>query len=321
MEQLGCMSKIYNTTYKGVHSLSIENEFILLTVLPAAGSKIASIIYKPLQYELLWQNPGKTIAPSHPQRYTEYDSYGWDEMFPSILPYEYLDGPLKGVKIPDHGELWCRPWEYRIDEETLSLHIKSGLLPCEFCKKIRLENEQISIKYALKNNALYDLDCLWAAHPLFNVSRGSKMLIPSGMSRITNSIGGSILGESDTVYDFPMAALTNGHQRDLSCLTAKKAEFKKYYFSHEMTQGWCGIVDPTINLQIKMYFPVSEIPYLGIWLNESGWAKQYNLALEPATAAMDRIDRAKVYRMFKTFEASKEKQWYLNLEIKPGALV
>ena len=52
------MTTVIKGNYKGEKALILENEFIKTIILPDWGSKMVSIIYKPENYELLWQNPG-----------------------------------------------------------------------------------------------------------------------------------------------------------------------------------------------------------------------------------------------------------------------
>ena len=50
-------------------------------------------------------------------------------------------------------------------------------------------------------------------------------------------------------------------------------------------------------------------------VNEGGWAGQYNIAPEPATAAMDRIDFEKMWGKNSTLEANQTRQWHLDITI------
>ena len=43
---------------------------------------------------------------------------------------------------------------------------------------------------------------------------------------------------------------------------------------------------------MKFSYPKEKVPYLGIWINNDGYYKQRNVALEPCTAAPDAIDMA-----------------------------
>ncbi len=47
--------KIYMEAYKGLNAVTIENELIRLVVLPELGAKIASLLYKPQIFEVLFQ--------------------------------------------------------------------------------------------------------------------------------------------------------------------------------------------------------------------------------------------------------------------------
>ena len=53
------MSRIVTGTYKGEQALVLENDLLKVTVLPGWGSKIASLFFKPAEYESLWQNPAE----------------------------------------------------------------------------------------------------------------------------------------------------------------------------------------------------------------------------------------------------------------------
>ena len=64
-----------------------------------------------------------------------------------------------------------------------------------------------------------------------------------------------------------------------------------------------------------MRFPKEEVPYLGMWLNEGSWADQYNIAPEPASAAMDRIDFSKMWDMGSSIGPFEKKSWHLAIEV------
>ena len=71
-------------SYSGLRTVVLENRLLRLVILPAAGAKIWQITYKPLDTDLLWNNP--RIAPSRLPSNSRYDdvwSGGWDELFPN----------------------------------------------------------------------------------------------------------------------------------------------------------------------------------------------------------------------------------------------
>ena len=92
----------------------LENERIRLEIIPGLGAKILRLIHKATNADLLWQNP--RIEPRAVPIGSNYDdnfSGGWDELFPNDAP-----GQVGENVYPDHGELWCQSWEYRIERVT-----------------------------------------------------------------------------------------------------------------------------------------------------------------------------------------------------------
>ena len=51
--------QIFPSRYKDLEAVTIESEGIKAQFLPGVGAKMASLVYKPLNYELLVQRPGE----------------------------------------------------------------------------------------------------------------------------------------------------------------------------------------------------------------------------------------------------------------------
>ena len=95
-------------TYKGLRSYELENDVIKITFLPDYACKIASLVHKKTGREFLFQAKEETLRlPPYAAPFSQYDSSGFDEVFPSIDECPYPDGSFKGILIPDHGEV-CR---------------------------------------------------------------------------------------------------------------------------------------------------------------------------------------------------------------------
>jgi hypothetical protein len=78
------------------------------------------------------------------------------------------------------------------------------------------------------------------------------------------------------------------------------------------------LYDPERRLNIGLSYPARAVPYLGIWLDEGGLAGQYNIAPEPATAAMDRLDLARMWGTSSVLEARGTLEWHLNITVESG---
>ena len=55
-----------------------------------------------------------------------------------------------------------------------------------------------------------------------------------------------------------------------------------------------------------------------MWVNEGGWDGQYNIAPEPATGGMDRVDFSKMWGMNSVLKARESARWFLNISLKEG---
>ncbi len=314
------MYKISPGTYKDVNAVILENDFLKVSVLAEIGSKIASIIYKPLNYEVLWQNPGKKYRKTnYGDSYPSGEFSGFDEMFPSISRCFYENPPFAGVEIPDHGEVWSIPWQYSIEKDRVALEVKGIRLPYKLYKKVFLEETGIRIEYEAVNLSDFNLDFIWAAHPLFNTTKGMEFIVPPGMNKIVNAVAGKRLPDYGKTYDFPVAQFADGSKFNFAIVPEKNNfGFQKYYFLGKVTRGWCILYDPSQKLNISLSFPKKKVPCLGMWLNEGGWDGQYNIAPEPATAAMDSITAAKLWQPNSVLKANQKINWYLNIDFHEG---
>ena len=64
-----------------------------------------------------------------------------------------------------------------------------------------------------------------------------------------------------------------------------------------------------------MAWPVEQVPYLGMWVNEGVWAGQYHLAPEPCTAPFDRWDIARQWGKLPVIPPFGYQQWTLRISV------
>ena len=317
------MKNVRTGRYKDEDAIVLENDTLKASILPRWGSKLASMLYKPLEYELLWQNPGKEYRKTiYGEPYDKGEASGFDEMFPTISRCFYEDEPWSGTEIPDHGEVWSVPWEYELVEDHVLLRSKGKRFPYMLAKRVSLEGNALCLHYRVENLSEADFDYIWAAHPLFNTVQGMEIIVPRGMNRIVNTVPSKRLGPYGRIYGFPLAELEGGSSFDLSRVPEKYgADYQKYWFLGKMKEGWCILHDPERGLNIGMAWPGDRVPFLGVWVNEGGWKDQYNVAPEPATAAMDRVDFSKMWGMGSVLRAGEVMEWQLHLSVRQGERV
>jgi hypothetical protein len=314
------MNKIFVGKYKDVQAVTLENDVLRAIILPESGSKLVSLLYKPLKYEALWQNSSKTYIKSrYGDLFESGDFSGFDEMFPTISRCFYETSPWAGTELPDHGEVWAIPWNYEIQDNRVRLWVNGVRLSYRLEKIVSLEEAVVKIDYTVANGSSFAMDYIWAAHPLFNASPGMELIVPHGMETLVNSVAGPRLQRYGKAYSFPLATLENGEKCDLSKVPEKNdSGYQKYYFAEKMSEGWCRLYDHNLKLNIGMSFPQEKVPYLGMWVNEGGWDGQYNIAPEPATGGMDRVDFAKMWGMNSVLKAHERHTWFLRIALKEG---
>jgi galactose mutarotase-like enzyme len=314
------MSTISRGAFKDQEALILENSQIRAVLLPSWGAKTASLVHKGLGIETLWQNPAAAFKGSgYGEPYGDGEFAGFDEMFPTISRCFYEAAPWAGVEAPDHGEVWTIPWETSIEGDSATLSVGGTRFPYRLQKTVSLQGERLIARYAATNLSSFPLDFIWAAHPLFNATEGMRFLVPRGMRKIVNAVPGPTLGGYGQWMDFPVARRADGKEVRLDRVPARNtAGYQKYWFAEKVTEGWCMVRDDKSALTIGMAFPREKVPYLGMWLNEGGYAGQYNIAPEPATAAMDRIDFAKSWGMDSVLPPGSRLEWHLVIALASG---
>jgi galactose mutarotase-like enzyme len=270
--------------------------------------------------ELLWQNPGTQYKKTvYADPYDAGEASGFDEMFPTISRCFYETEPWAGTEMPDHGEVWSIPWDYKTTESEVKLSVKGVRFPYTLQKTVSIDGARFLQRYSVSNHSEAAFDYIWAAHPLFNTTREMKLIVPHGMNRIVNAVPSKRLGPYGRMLSFPRAETAGGHVFDLSSVPEKNSgDYQKYWFSGKVRQGWCSLHNPVTKINIDMSWPAKEIPYLGVWVNEGGWAGQYNIAPEPASAAMDRVDFSRMWGVGSRLKGGETKQWELAIAVSEG---
>lgn len=306
--------------YKDVFSIVLENDVLRVAVLPEFGSKIASIVYKPLSQEILWQNPGVEYRRSkYGDPYLEGECSGFDEMFPTISRCAYESYPWQGVEMPDHGEVWALPWTWDLKDDLLRMRVNGIRFPYALTKEMWLDGPTLAIGYTAENPSCFDFNYIWSAHPLFCAEEGMQIVVPDGMDRVVNSVPSEHLKDYGREYSFPSARLEDGRAFALDSVPARTGTgFQKYYFKGPMREGWCILYSSKTGINIGLRFPEDRVPYLGMFVNEGGICGHYEIAPEPATAAMDRVDASCLWGTQSILKARERAEWSLLISLSKG---
>ena len=304
---------------KDVEHVVLKNNLLQVEVIPELGAKISSIKILSSGTELL-QAPLKPYAKrTHTMAFDEADASGFDECLPTVSGCEFKT-PGGTVSVPDHGDFWRIPWTSAQSGNEVELKASGFSLPLEFSKKIRLEGDQLSIHYTVRNTSDSQVEFSWSAHPLFVVDPGDRVVLPASVKSVLVE-GSKRLGPAGKKYAWPNAVRDNGATIDLSvCGTAQDGVADKLYATSP-EDGWCALERRTLKTRIEVSFDPQESPFLGLWLCYGGWPsdsahRQYCVALEPCMAPMDSLASASAKGYTRKLGAQQKYIWSIAIRVK-----
>jgi hypothetical protein len=314
--------RLFESRYKDQPATSIESETIRAQFLPGSGAKLASLVYKPRNFELMVQAAGAEYRlQPFGWEYTAGECTGFDDMFPTIDACYYDRYPWQGVKMADHGEVWSLPWRLQVGADQLDFVVFGVRFPYRLEKRVSFPaDSSLRLDYRLTNLSPFDLDCLWAAHRMVNLEEDVELVLPEGVESVvgTFDVTGRFGAYGDT-YAWPVATLHDGSRRDLRRLRPRSTgDAYKYYVKGALPAGGCGLRYPRSDFTLALTFPVARVPYLGVLPNEGGWRDHYNVFLEPCTAPFDRPDAARYRGQLTPLQGLSTVEWHLSLHLGEG---
>ncbi len=287
---------------KGVEIVTLQNDRILVEILPDKGADIYSFIYKPINVDVLWKSPwgirplGRGVSPNFNAEalWLEYYPGGCQELFPNGGdPCTY-----NGVELNFHGEASMVPWDYTIlteSPETISVQFETNLFrsPFSLTKTITITQgfSSFSLDERIQNTAGEPMDCMWGYHPALGAPLISKnSFIDCGASHILADDtyeGENNPMELGRVYSWPY--IENGEEmKDFSRLPDGRRALLAYL--KDFTSGWYSVTNPDIGLSFALQWPKEVMPYAWFWQELKGssgfpfYKNSYVMAIEPNTS-------------------------------------
>lgn len=286
---------IHKTKYKNVNAVCIEDENLKVTFLPEHGGKMASLICKKTEKELLVQAPGENYKTlKYDGRYIDSECSGFDDMFPTIDECDCDHFPWYGIKLPDHGEVCALEWDCEVEEGGECLHcwVYGVRFPYRLDKWIRLSNNSsMRIDYKAENLSKYDMDFIWAAHIMINAESGARILVPykDGAEATCVFSEDEKFSKPGKKINWPVTNTTDNKTIDISKTgpQALDGNTYKFYFNEPLPESWCGYAYSNENTVLLIKYSKETVPYLGIWVNNGAFKDYFNIALEPCTGTFD----------------------------------
>ncbi len=309
------------TTYKGLPAWKLENDVLCVTFLPGYACKMASLIHKKTGREFLFQSDAETLrVPEYGASFADYDSSGFDEVFPSIDACPYPDGSWQGMPIPDHGEVWAMPWESVRTPDGLAAKafVRSQTLPYIFSKNMTLKGNELIFQYCAENTSNEDFKFIWTPHCLLACSPATRLLVPENLNQVmTVEHSTKHLGHWGTLHSYPLTVDVRGLKMDLAATEPRTARnCEKFYFTDKNTAGWCGIEHTDTGEKLIYSYDADKVPYLGVWKTQGGYRGDYNIALEPCTGVYDDLYVAHKIRRAAVIAPKGRYEWQFKMTVK-----
>lgn len=312
--------QIRETAHKNLPAVALENEALRAVFVPRGGGKLASLIWRATDSELLMQNDAPEFRlAAHGATFDLGECAGFDDMLPTIDPC-VIQHAGRSVTLPDHGEVWTLPWTVESsDANSLTLAVECRRVPARLRKRLWLDGGCLHMDYTLQHTGKALLELLYAAHPLFTATPGMRITVPGQPRTIVNAAGRKRLGDRLTRHTFPLTKLEDGTTFDLGTVPPfNDYGFQKYYFAEPVREGWCLLTDVQRDLQIGMSWTPEVLPWLGMWVSEGGFMGHYCVAPEPASAPMDSPTAAADLGVASTMPAGATWNWRISIAVGAG---
>ena len=308
----------------GILGVTLNSDHFSLTVAPQLGGKITSLINKKTKREFIYRSNVSYRLRTYGDRFEDYERDGADECFPSVAACSFPAFPWEGVWIPEHGEVWSLPWEHQVKQGQLLTWVRGVRLPYLFERRISFETlargdkPYVRLSYRVVNESPYDMPFLYAFHPLFKVETRTRILIPPGTDVVTNWSTEDRLGQPMTRHTWPhVTDFSLDKSYDRSAVRSIRNKEAEKLFTTPLEQGRCALLYPNGEF-IGFLFPAKRFPYLGLWVNEGGWHNLQQVALEPSTSQVDRMDVAEGLKTCGVVPGKGTVEWDISIVVGKG---
>lgn len=281
-----------NWRYHGFQALVIENSLLRLVILPELGGKLWSLVYKPIDREIFWQNP--RLAPRPAPYGAAYDDWfcgGWDELFPNDAPTSFA-----GDLYPDHGEWWAMPFAWEITTQrpdAITLHLwRAGVVTNTQVERwitVRAGDPRIELRYRIHNAGPQPLDFLWKLHPALAISPDARIDLPAGTVSPDPAFNDRL---DKRPFVWPHTHSAQGDVVDMRVVPPVSAATCDFYYATELAAGWCALTDAQAGYRFDLHFDPTVFRSVWVFGAYGGWRGHYVTILEPCTGYPYRLEEA-----------------------------
>jgi galactose mutarotase-like enzyme len=278
---------------------------VAVTMDPGRGAKITSLLDLASNREWLLQ-PTTAVTPAAGPGYgsvfTHTPLAGWDEMFPTVDACQLADGS----QLPDHGEVWSRPWRTtEASAASARCEIDGVALDYRFSRQLEVSGPDITARYRAQTTRAEGIPVLWAAHPQFAVRPGTMLELPHGISVLDSRPEGS----ADEFRPLPVGS--NGLDwREV----AGPGDGVMIYARPDDRVGHVRLVDPD-GTWLAMTWDTRHVPYFALWIDNRCYAPEPVVCPEPMSGYYDSLRRAADGQRALWLAARSSAEWTMRLTV------
>lgn len=298
-------------------AIVLESNHLRVVVEPQNGGKIRSFFSKETATEYLYQDTRTTF--SH-KGFSFRDISGFDECFPTVAPCVYVEGPLKGHSLGDHGLLWQDPWEVSIQDNSVKMGKGIPSLDCHFERICRLEDTQsLRLDYRITNYSKGPIEYLYSAHPLIGVAEDTRMEIPKNSGQV-------YLALASENIDLPKNSWLDYSVLDQKIVSVpysfKNESFVKFFIPQQPTAR-PAIRQLNTGEALLLDYDQSQLPYLGVLVfqgydafNDGTFKNMIFLGLEPTTGVGDDLPTCHSTNTVATLLPGQEVRFWITMTLE-----
>ena len=251
----------------------LENERLLVSVLPDDGGRMVRLFDKLAQCELLWQNPRTSrVRRYYGCCYDDMSAGGVEEAFPTVLACKHMRAEL-----PSFGEVWTLPWQETRDEKGITLETDSLVWPAHLKKVLRLDGTRLCVSYTVENIGTDAFTYLFGFHPALRLYADSRLLCAPGTYQM--------LCAPDLTQEGELFSWPDYHGRDLRQMQGGSFGGVYNFAMDPAASGYYGVQHPAKQTGLCIRYDASVFRMLSIWPVYGSWRGHTCLLTEAFTAA------------------------------------
>lgn len=288
---------------------ALGNDHLDVAFAPERGGKLLFLLSKRTETQWILP-PLRPYAEAHADAgFDGWDGGGFDECLPTVAAT---------ATALDHGEVWRKQWLAENERGALTMSTTACGGNIAVHRRASLDGPSLVLEYSVKNIGQSAQSLLYSAHPLLRVEEGDRILLPEDVRSVAvEGSGQGRLGRRGTALAWPVTA----DGEDLSRVGPPDGSQADKLFADARPSGWCALFRPGLGEGIRISFDSDVLPYVGLWICRAAWpetgsgAKQYTVALEPASAPADSLADAEREGTAWRLAPGEERTWTMRVSL------